>query len=402
MTIDWRSVAPLQEAEVHEGEIWVYVADFNVGHEGSQLKSTDRIDAEVPDVRYILEQGGVVAFLAHKGRFSDDDTEDLDFVLPHLSAALGTEVAYCPENATQAAIEFVQHLRPGTAAVMGNTRAHEGEERNDPALAAQFARLGRFAAIGGFGKAHRAHASNVGIQEHLTAYAPQSQLAEMALLAPWAGADPGKYSVAVLGGVKKEKIVIGLTGFVQTYDAIIPGGIVLNTVLRVSGHESGASLLQDGGKTFEREVREVLGGPYRSKIHVPAEVIVARPEGGGFSDAHRIRARDGVAEGYMIVDYLLPGSAIEALGRMAEEKGRLVLAGTPGIYTAGFRSATDAVLASMRRNPEHCVVLGGDTAAEVSYEGPTSTGGGSALYFVVKGTTPVFEALKTNKLRFQH
>jgi len=46
------------------------------------------------------------------------------------------------------------------------------------------------------------------------------------------------------------------------------------------------------------------------------------------------------------------------------------------------------------------IVLGGDTAAEVKYDGAVSTGGGSALYFVAHGTTPVFEALKQNKLKF--
>ena len=46
------------------------------------------------------------------------------------------------------------------------------------------------------------------------------------------------------------------------------------------------------------------------------------------------------------------------------------------------------------------IVLGGDTSAEVNFKGPSSTGGGSALYFVANETTHVFEALKINKKNF--
>jgi phosphoglycerate kinase len=401
MRINFHDIARLQETRINEGNIWIYVADFNVKHKGTDLKNTDRIDVEIADTKYILSQGGVAVFLAHKGRFKDRDTEDLDFVVPHLSDKLGVGVAYFPENNTPTAVQFVQGLRPGTAAIMGNTRKHEGEERNDPHLASQFARLGQYAAIGGFGKAHRAHASNVGIQEFIPSYATESQLKEMVLLAPWAGKNLSTYSVAVLGGVKKEKITTGLVGFAQIYDAIIPGGIVLNTILKVKGYDIGASLIEDSGKTFEREVKEVLVGQYGAKVHIPGKVIVARHKNGQYQDAHTIEVANGVAEGYMIVDYLLPSSATDSLDRMVEENGRLILAGTPGIYVAGFKSATEAVLTRMERNSANCVMLGGDTVSEVPYDGPRSTGGGSALHFVANGTTPVLEALKANKRKFQ-
>lgn len=404
MTIPFRDIARLRTATIKKRDIWIYVADFNIAHDGTTLKSTQRIDAEIDDAKFILERGGIVAFLAHKGRFKDGDTEDLDFVLPYLSCRLGKEVGkellYYPENNTPEAARFVQGLPAQTAAVMGNTRKHAGEEENDRGLSKQFAALGQRAAIGGFGKAHRAHASNVGIQGYIPCYATESQLKEMKLLARWTGASPGVYSVAVLGGVKKEKITIGLGGLARTYDAIIPGGIVLNTILKAKRFEIGASVISDGGKTFQKEVSEVLDGPHADKVLIPDAVIVARKARGQYVSARRLPVKEGVPDGHMIVDYELSAAGVDALDRMVEGNGRLLLAGTPGIYTAGFTSATAPILARMSRLPGRCVALGGDTAAEVGFKGRCSTGGGSALYFVANGTTPVYQALRANRRKF--
>lgn len=400
MAVNFNDVAQLANQKIAKGEKWIYIADFNVKHKGAELKSTDRVDSEMEDAKQIIAAGGNVLFLAHKGRFKDNDTEDLDYLTPYLAKKLGCEVTYCKENNTPAAVDFVKALKPGTAAIMGNTRKHQGEEKNDAALAEQFAKLGQKVAVGGFGKAHRAHASNAGILAFIPGFATRSQLAEMRQLAPWAGKGTGAVSVAVLGGVKKEKITTGLSGFAGTYDVIIPGGIVLNTVLKVKGYAIGASLIADEGKTFEKDVQKVMASPNGAKVVIPAKVIVAKSQDGKFTDVKEVAVTAGVPDGYMIVDYIIPEAGLKALDRLVTEKGRLILAGTPGIYTAGFKLATEAVVERMKKNKANCVVLGGDTAAEVKFDGPMSTGGGSALHFVAYGTTPVYDALVVNKKKF--
>ncbi|MBR9706599.1 phosphoglycerate kinase [Candidatus Pacearchaeota archaeon] len=396
--MNFDDVAKLQETKINPNSKWIYAADFNIKHKNSKLKNTDRVDVEIEDLKYILDQGGNPIILAHKGRFKKGDTEDLDFIVPYLSSKLESKVEYFPENSTYEAVQFVQGLKPGTVAIMGNTRKNEGEEKDDPFLAAEFARLGQNVAVGGFGKAHRIHASNVGILRYLPGYATKSQLKEMKLLEPWAGKDPESYSVAILGGIKKEKILTGLAGFLETYDAIIPGGIVLNTILHVQGFPIGKSLIKDSGKTYEKQVAEALRGENKHKIHIPEKVVIAKKQDDKYLNPHTINPKNTqIPKDYMIVDFILPNTAIQSLDQMIQERGRGILAGTPGIYNKGFKQATDPVLASMRKNLENCAVLGGDTAAEVNYEGVSSTGGGSALYFIVNATTPVFEALKTNK-----
>lgn len=408
MAIDFDGIRQLENTSIKKREKWLYSADFNIKYSKKtdnsiQLKNTERIDTEIEDIKQISDKGGIIVILAHQGRYKNNDTEHLDFISPYLSKKLGKEVKYFPENNTKNAIKFVKELQPGDIAIMGNTRFHSGEQENDEFLAEQFVKLvgkkGRIA-VGGFGKAHRTNASNVGTLQHLPGYATRSHIREMQLLGNWAGKKEGVYSVAVLGGVKKEKITEGLTGFLKTYDAIIPGGIVLNTIYLVQGKKIGKSIVEDSGKTYEECVKEILISTNSAKLCIPNEVIIAKPVNKGFEDIKKIQIDDGVPEDYMIVDFILPDSAMKSLKKLTSQEGRVVLAGTPGIYTAGFKNATDTILKYMNKNNVDAIVLGEDTTSEIGFKRKTSTGGGSALSFVAKGTTAVYEALKTNKKRF--
>jgi phosphoglycerate kinase len=52
---------------------------------------------------------------------------------------------------------------PGDVVLLENTRFHPGEEKNDPALAAEMAALGDVYVNDAFSAAHRAHASTEGL-----------------------------------------------------------------------------------------------------------------------------------------------------------------------------------------------------------------------------------------------
>lgn len=406
MRVDYDSVRRLERTKVNEGEQWIYSADFNSCEPingGINPNTTDRLDTELSDWEQLIYSGARVAILAHKGRYKDGDTADLDFTVPYLSKALRTQVHYYPENATRDALEFFEKLKPGELAVMGNVRKNEGEEKNDPALAAAYAQLGSHIAVGGFGKAHRLNASNGSILDHRPGYLTDSQVREMSLLAPWSGKDDA-FSVAVIGGIKKEKITVGLAGLAETYDAIIPGGIVLNTLLRVMGYDIGSSVIEDGGKTFEKETKAVLE-KHREKICIPREVYVARPlPDGDFENVQLVDiTRNPVPQDCMIVDFYISDEAFEALENAHTQRGRLLVAGTPGLHKKGFSNATASIINTIEYGNARSLVLGGDTANELSLgsgDVTVSTGGGSALEFLRDGTTAVFEALKRNKLKF--
>jgi phosphoglycerate kinase len=343
---------------------------------------------------YILAAGGRVAVLSHQGDHAAGTAGGLEFAAGYLAAKLARPVGYFPENDTDAAVRHARNLAPGTAAVFGNTRQHAGEQSGDPALAARFARLGDAVALGGFSKAHRVNASNVGILRNLPGFLAESVLGELALLRPWAGRG-GRLSIAVLGGVKREKTKIGLAALGEAYDLIVPGGAVLNQLLRAAGCDVGSSELGDDPAGCAETAAEALARYGPRRLHLPDRVVIARPGVDGFRDAHTIAAREGVPDGWQIVDFELRPWLVE---RLADVR-RAFVAGTPCRYTDGFRGSADALLRAFTPPEVQALLLGGDTVAELPWDGPVSSGGGSALYYLAHGTLPVLDALSRRRPR---
>jgi phosphoglycerate kinase len=227
MPLNLGEVNLFSDIEIKEGDMFLYSSDFNGG--------LNKADIEIESLRRISECGGVAVILAHKGRYKKGDTPHLNEFAEYLSKRLKRYVHYYSYNNTRSAIIYSGSLGNGGIAIMGNTRMNEGEEENSSGLARQFADLAlkndknAKLVIGGPGKAHRKNASNYAIQDFMPACAAPSLINEMTAIEPWAGKS-GIYSVAVLGGVKGEKIKDGLVGFANSYHKIILGGIVLNSV----------------------------------------------------------------------------------------------------------------------------------------------------------------------------
>lgn len=385
-------VALLHRRRIGAGERWIYSAGFNVGPD---LTDTTRIDTELPDLARLSDAGARVAILSHQGSHADGTAGSLQHVAAHLGGRLGRGVHYVPDNASTVAVDAAAALRDGDIALFGNTRAHAGEERNDDVLAAAFARLGDVVAVGGFSKAHRAHASNVGLLGLLPGFLTDSVLHEISALRPWAGRSD-RYSVAALGGVKSEKTVIGLDRLTRTYDLVIPGGVVLNTLLRVLGHDVRRSHLGNDPERCAEIAAQVLDVRDGATIHVPDHVTVADADHP--RAARRIALADGVPPGQAIVDFDLTPWARSQLARLARTGGRALIAGTPSRYTCGFGRAATTMLDAFSAPGIDAILLGGDTVAELPWTGPVSAGGGSALAYLADGTCAVLDALRRQRL----
>ncbi|AZM57169.1 phosphoglycerate kinase [Streptomyces sp. WAC 01529] len=386
------SVGLLREQPIHPGQRWVYSAGFNVV---SGMTDTSRIDCELDDLRYLADRGARVAILSHQGSHRDGTAVHLAGTAEYLGKRLGRPVTYIPESASDDAVTAARSLADGQVALFGNTRLHSGEEDNDPVLAAQFARLGDYAAIGGFSKAHRRHASNVGILRHLPGWAAGSLIDETRRLEPWAGRSPKTPSIAAVGGVKSEKSVVGLPCFARDYDIVVPGGIVLNHVLHHLGYAIGSSPLGNDVERRAAATKAALANP-RARIHVPRRVVIARADRHGWHEAHTVSVSEGVPTGFSIVDFHLHPWLIQELRRVAACGGRLIIAGTPNLHTHGFTQASSALLDAARTPTVSAMLLGGDTVAELPFDGVTSTGGGSALCYLDQADVVVLDALRRN------
>jgi phosphoglycerate kinase len=380
------SEAPrLDQATIRPGDRWIYSAGFNVGPD---LTHTERIDTELADLRRLSDAGARIALLTHQGSANDGTASHLPHIADHLAARLRRPVRYVPGTLGAEHVEAATTLPPGGIALLGNVRLLPGETTCSPHLARHLARLGDRAAIGGFSKAHREHASNCGILRHLPGYATSSLLNEITQLLPWA--TPAPRRVAVLGGTKPEKTLLGLPLLAPTCDVLIPAGAVLHHVLRALGHPVGRSTLGDQPNACLHAAEQLLTQPHSTRLHLPEHVIIQQP---GHPHARTIRLTDAVPPDAAIVDFLLQHWAFQEL-RHAQQ---IIIAGPPSHCRRDHRTATDTILTAA---PHHkSLLLGGDTTQELTpWHGHTSTGGGAALQ-VLGGTCTVLQHLHAQRTR---
>ena len=173
--------------------------DINVPVEGGRVTDTTRIDRIAPTLRHILYAGGLPVLMAHFGRPEGRVVPELSLavVVPALQTALGRPVTFAADDpaATVAA------MAPGDVVLLENLRFDPGEAANDPAFAAELARLGDIYCNDAFSAAHRAHASTAALARLLPACAGRLMAAELGALEAALGA-PERPLAALVGGAK--------------------------------------------------------------------------------------------------------------------------------------------------------------------------------------------------------
>jgi len=143
--------------------------DLNVPMNQGAVADFTRIDAALPTMRYLHENGARTIVLSHLGRpnGTPNPKYSLRPVAQALQARLGVPVGFAPDCMGPAAQDASAALRDGDIVLLENVRFHPEAERNDAALAKELALLGELYINDAFGTAHRAHASTAGIPHDL-------------------------------------------------------------------------------------------------------------------------------------------------------------------------------------------------------------------------------------------
>ena len=369
-------------------------ADFNVPLEGDEITDDRRIRAAMPTIEYILEHGASLILMSHLGRPKGEVKPALSLapVAERLSELLEQDVTMAPDSIGAEVEALAAKMKPGDVMLLENTRFHAGEKANDAEYAKQLAQFGDIFVNDAFGAAHRAHASTVGVTDHLPAVGGFLIEKEMAFLGKAAEAPDHPY-VHLLGGAKVSDKAPVIENLLGKADKILIGGGIANTFFKAMGYEVGASLVEDD---IIDEVKEMLRKGAETII-VPIDVVVADAFE---NDAnHKVVPVDGVAPGWMILD--LGPETIEKYRGILHEAETVAWNGPLGVFEMpNFAKGTFAIAEALAELDAVTVVGGGESASAVEKAGVAdevshvSTGGGASLMFFEGKTLPGLEALE--------
>lgn len=370
--------------------------DFNVPMQNGTVTDDTRIEAALPTITYLIENGAKVILATHLGRPKGEVVEDLrlDPVAKRLSELLEKKVMKTNTVIGEEVDQAIAAMQAGDVLLLENVRFEIGEEKNDPDLVKAFATMADLYINDAFGTSHRAHASTAGVADHLPAAAGLLMEKEIDVLGK-ALANPERPFTAIIGGSKvKDKINV-IDNFLDIVDNLLIGGGLACTFLKAKGYEIGNSLLEedkiDLAKEFMKKAEEK-----GVKFYIQTDAVVAD----AFKEDanNKIVAANEIPEGWMCLDI---GPETQATYRDVILNSKLVVWNGPmGVFEMeAFSGGTKEVAQALADTEGYTVIGGGDSAAAVEQFGlaekmdHVSTGGGASLEFMEGKDLPGISAL---------
>ena len=367
-------------------------ADLNVPLKSGKVADETRIAASLPNILKLHEYGAIISVISHLGRPKGEPKPDLRMEpvaksLERLLTAQGSgisTVTYVPDCIGPPVQEAVAAQSPDTVLLLENTRFHPGETRNDAEFARSLAQPYEVFVNDAFGTAHRAHASTVGVTEHLPSFAGALMTREVEALSRITE-NPAKPFIVVLGGKKVSDKLPLLQNLCGRADRVLIGGAMVFTLARALGLSVGRSLVEE---KHINACRDIIADYSESaaKLVLPEDVTVTDDIESPANIANRRLAE--IEDREMGVD----------IGEMTRDAFALQLSDAATIFWNGpmgvfehkpFDAGTIAVAKAIAANPEaYSVVGGGESVEAVNKLGfaasisHISTGGGASLEFV--------------------
>ena len=188
----------------------------------------------------------------------------------------------------------------------------------------------------------------------------------------------------MIGGVKLSEKLAAMSGILNHCDSVIVGCGIATLFYLAQGYEVGKSLAE---KSKIVEAKDILRN-YKSKIHLPVDVVVARsPEE---EKSIRVTKPDEVSPEEMILD--IGPETIKKYSEIIREAKTVLWSGPMGLFeNKHFAHGTKALgrlFASRSQGLSFGIAGGGDTLAAIKMLGVgedidhLSTGGSSMLQYL--------------------
>lgn len=385
----------MNDIDVKGKRVFVRV-DFNVPMEAGKITDETRIRAAIPTIEQLVNAGAKVILASHLGRPKGEVNEEmrLTAVGTRLAELMNKPVTKLDESIGAAVEAAVNNMQDGDIVLLENVRFHKGEEKNDAALAQEFAKLADLYINDAFGAAHRAHASTEGIAKFVPAVSGLLMEKELDVLGK-ALSNPERPFTAIIGGAKvKDKIGV-IENLLDKVDHLIIGGGLVFTFVKAMGHDIGKSLLEEDKIELAKSFIEQAKAK-GVQLHMPVDAVVANE----FSkDAEtQVVAIDAIPSDWMGLD-IGPKTA-ENYAEVIKASKLIIWNGPMGVFEMEkFANGTKTVADAMAVTEGYTIIGGGDSAAAVEkFEvagkmDHISTGGGASLELMEGKALPGIVAL---------
>ncbi|MCL2131006.1 MAG: phosphoglycerate kinase [Lentimicrobiaceae bacterium] len=232
--------------------------DYNVPlNEEFQIQDTKRIDASLPTLQKILNDGGSVILLSHLGRPKNKEYHfSLKHIVPYLRNMLqGVNIYFSQDCIGESTREIVNSLRPGEVLLLENVRFYEEEEAGDAAFAKELASYGDAFVHEAFSTAHRNHATTAVIcqffpNDKMYGFLMQKEIDSLSRIME----NPRRPFTVILGGSKISGKIKVINNLMDKVDNIIIGGGMCFSFVKAVGGNIGRSLYEEDMLPIAKEI----------------------------------------------------------------------------------------------------------------------------------------------------
>ena len=377
--------------------------DFNVPMKDGVITNENRINAALPTIQKLVNDGAKVILCSHLGKPKNGPEAKFSLapVAVALSAKLGKNVVFADDDTVvgENAKAAVAAMNNGDVVLLQNTRFRKEETKNMPEFSQELASLADAYVDDAFGSCHRAHCSTAGVTDYIKDTAVGYLMEKEINFLGKAVEDPVRPFVAILGGAKVADKLNVISNLLEKCDTLIIGGGMAYTFLKAKGYEIGKSLVDDTkidyckemmekaeklGKKLLLPVDSVTIADFPNPIDAPVEVQV-------YDVTNMPADREGCDIG--------PKTA--ALYAEAVKTAKTVVWNGPmGVFeNPTLAAGTIAVAKALAETDATTIIGGGDSAAAVNQLGfadkmsHISTGGGASLEYLEGKVLPGIAAI---------
>ena len=387
----------LKDLNVENKRVLVRV-DFNVPIKDGVITDTNRVEASLTTIKYLIDNNAKVILMSHLGRPKGEPKPEFSLkpVAQKLSEMIGQDVKFIDSDKVvdDSVIEESKKLQPKEIMLIQNTRFRKEEEKNDQTFSKELSQLADLYVNDAFGTSHRAHSSNVGVSKFLPSAVGFLVQKEIEIMGK-ALENPERPFTAILGGAKVSDKIGVIENLLDKVDTILIGGAMAFTFIKSQGKNVGKSLIEEDKLDLAKSLLE-KAQEKGVKIFLPVDFVVAK-EMSEESDSKVINIDDFTDD---IAGFDIGTKTIKIFDEEIQKSKTIVWNGPMGVFEIEqFSKGTFEIANSLVKSKATTIVGGGDSASAIAKSGNkdkvthVSTGGGASLEFLEGKVLPGIDCI---------